>query len=72
MCTLVYFEMHDFKTILGKFNKDFERFCELRDEIIFNNNNLDTKCSSCSRYDHDFNDCPLISLSLPYYNIISK
>lgn len=63
--TLVYFEIDDFKKILSRFPKDYERFCELRDDILLNGYTLDISCSSCKRYDHTITRCPLITTILP-------
>ncbi|KAL4434593.1 hypothetical protein ABPG74_007377 [Tetrahymena malaccensis] len=63
-CTVVFFEMDAFKKILQNYPKDYERYCEIRDDIIFNSNTLDTKCASCQKYDHIIQNCPLISLNI--------
>ncbi|EAS04978.2 cyclic nucleotide-binding domain protein (macronuclear) [Tetrahymena thermophila SB210] len=63
-CTVVFFEMDDFKKILQNYPKDYERYCEIKDDIIFNSNTLDTKCASCQKYDHITYSCPLISLNI--------
>ncbi|KAL4460796.1 hypothetical protein ABPG72_016603 [Tetrahymena utriculariae] len=71
-CTVVFFEMDDFKKILQSYPKDYERYCEIKDDIIFNNNTLDTKCASCQKYEHITYNCPLISLNIQKDIILYK
>lgn len=71
-CSLVYFEMEGFKKILHKFPKDYERYCELKDDILMNSNTLDLRCNSCYRYDHTFSCCPLITMHMPPSLFIAK
>jgi hypothetical protein len=70
---LFYFEISDFKKILErKFPKDFEKFCEMRDDILFGKRLLDSRCISCERFGHEFQECPLIKLTLARFVTIAR
>jgi len=70
---LFFFEISDFKKILErKFPKDFEKLCELRDDILFGKRLLDSRCISCERFGHEFQDCPLIKHTLARFATIAR
>lgn len=70
---LFFFELSDFKRILeSKFPKDFEKFCEMRDDILFGKRLLDSRCISCERFGHEFQDCPLIKVTLARFATIAR
>ncbi|KAL4435267.1 hypothetical protein ABPG74_017359 [Tetrahymena malaccensis] len=70
--SLFYFEMKDFKEILSKNQKDYEKFCELKDEITFGQQYLDQKCYSCQKYSHSIENCPLITNNISKANTILR
>lgn len=64
--TLLYCLSHEqFLEVLreGEFQDDFERYCMLKDEIIFQNRKdvLHLKCQSCGQNNHMVAHCPLIT-----------
>jgi len=70
---LFFFELNDFKRMLErKFPEDFEKFCEMRDDILFRKRLLDSRCISCERFGHEFQDCPLIKVTLARFATIAR
>ena len=55
-------KQQDFLEILQKNAKDFQRFCEIRDNIqIFDHyDDLFLRCFSCRAIDHQLKNCPLL------------
>ena len=71
--TILSIKKQDFLKLLDKFDKDFQKFCEIRDKIdIYNNyDNLNCFCSSCKETNHEINECHLLHF-VPNKNIIFK
>ena len=60
--TQVYKISHEnFAEVLSKFPKDYEKYCEIKDQIILYQNykNYNLRCKICSRKEHINKNCPL-------------
>ncbi|KAL4466683.1 hypothetical protein ABPG72_016800 [Tetrahymena utriculariae] len=55
-------DKHDFLEHLKNFQKDYESYCEIKDNINLQckNSALCIKCESCSQYGHTFQGCSMI------------
>ena len=64
----------DFLRVLKQNPDDFERFCEIRDQINLNDDwsKLYLKCESCNSLHHSLFTCPLLHLVLPKKRIILR
>ena len=64
----------DFLRVLKQNPDDFERFCEIRDQIKLNDDwsKLYLKCESCDSLHHSLFTCPLLHLVLPKKRIIAR
>ncbi|KAL4510860.1 hypothetical protein ABPG73_007938 [Tetrahymena malaccensis] len=62
--TLIKIERQEFIQLLQTSPADYEKFCFIKDRIIFKQEYQDigVKCYSCQRYDHLISKCPLIHL----------
>lgn len=63
-----------FLNILNEISEDYERFCQIKDQINLNNNlnDLFINCNSCNSSNHSNFKCPLIHLTLSNNRIIDK
>ena len=52
MCHLVYCTRDVFTTILHRYEEEYERFCAMRDSLLFMNKKIDSKCASCFSFEH--------------------
>lgn len=64
----------DFLRVLKQNPDDFERFCEIRDQINLNDDwsKLYLNCESCNSLHHSLFTCPLLHLVLPKKQIIAR
>ncbi|EAR84197.2 cyclic nucleotide-binding domain protein (macronuclear) [Tetrahymena thermophila SB210] len=64
----------DFIETLKQFSDDYERFCMLKDQLMFNSKNsgIDQSCFGCSSKDHFFLECPAIHYAPNQQEIIKK
>ncbi|KAL4480549.1 hypothetical protein ABPG72_022304 [Tetrahymena utriculariae] len=64
----------DFIETLKQFSDDYERFCMLKDQLMFNSKNsgIDQSCFGCSSKDHFFLECPTIHYAPNQQEIIKK
>ena len=60
MCSLAYLKRDDFLNILRNYPLEYEKFCVLRDSLIFNDKRIDIKCTSCGEYTHSFKNCSIL------------
>ncbi|KAL4489861.1 hypothetical protein ABPG72_010760 [Tetrahymena utriculariae] len=62
--TLIKIERQEFIQLLSTSPADYEKFCFIKDRIMFKQEYQDigVKCYSCQRYDHLISQCPLIHL----------
>lgn len=71
--TIYIIKQEDFLAILKKNQKDFEKFCEIKDRI--NNYNdislLYSKCPSCNMNSHRIEQCPTVHY-IPFNDIIIR
>jgi len=67
--SLLYIRREDFLTTLKKFPQDYERYCQIRDQISLNRNYLplNLKCMACKQYDHLAIHCPLLHFNKEYF-----
>ncbi|KRX09786.1 Cyclic nucleotide-binding protein [Pseudocohnilembus persalinus] len=70
---LAYVSQHRFMNILKKNKNDFEKFCELRDQIIMHENKLAKRCYGCHyKYGHTIVDCPFMHFIRDKFFLIRK
>ncbi|KAL4438146.1 hypothetical protein ABPG74_016925 [Tetrahymena malaccensis] len=64
----------DFIETLKQFSDDYEKFCMLKDQLMFNSKNsgIDQSCFGCSSKDHFFLECPTIHYAPNQQEIIKK
>ena len=62
-------EKQDFKNVIKQYPNDYEKFCYLRDNFVFNNKKtgLDFKCQICGNFYHDYKNCELLKF-IPNYD----
>ena len=65
-------QKEEFIDLLKKHECDFQKYCTLRDSMIFSNKIIDTKCTSCNEYTHSLKNCPCLHLNLNPYLVIGK
>ncbi|EGR34558.1 hypothetical protein IMG5_007500 [Ichthyophthirius multifiliis] len=58
-CQILIVKRNDFINIIKDFSEDFERFCMIKDQLIFGENKkfLFQKCLSCFKDSHSFLEC---------------
>ncbi|KAL4487508.1 hypothetical protein ABPG72_007028 [Tetrahymena utriculariae] len=73
-CTLLCIDREDFMHLLKDFSKDFERFCDIRDTLIFNPEKGDVKleCSGCQQLNHLIENCPYVHYVADKQRVILK
>ena len=76
---LAVLSFNDFYKCAKIYPRDYEKFCEIQDDILINNNSsrIKTMCLICNRYDHILQKCPFIrfnndSLKRKVYDKILK
>ncbi|EAR82534.2 cation channel family protein (macronuclear) [Tetrahymena thermophila SB210] len=57
--TVIQMPYSQFINLIKNFQNDFELFCQIRDQMIFENRFID-QCYSCLQYGHDISGCPQI------------
>ena len=64
----------DFIEIIKKFPQDHQKFCEFKDNLIFNNKHstLDIKCPICNSNDHIIGSCNISQLTVNRKKAITK
>ncbi|EAR89993.2 cyclic nucleotide-binding domain protein (macronuclear) [Tetrahymena thermophila SB210] len=62
--TLIKIERQEFIQLLSTSPADYEKFCFIKDRIMFKQayQDIGVKCYSCQRYDHLISQCPVIHL----------
>lgn len=60
---LLYIDYLEFWNIIKQFPNDYERFCELKENILVHNfkKGFDDKCYFCNLFNHSFMKCPLVN-----------
>ncbi|EAS01781.3 cation channel family protein (macronuclear) [Tetrahymena thermophila SB210] len=73
-CTLLCIDREDFMHLLKDFSKDFERFCDIRDTLIFNPEKSDVKleCYGCQQLNHLIENCPYVHYIPDQQKVILK
>ncbi|KAL4437912.1 hypothetical protein ABPG74_001083 [Tetrahymena malaccensis] len=73
-CTLLCIDRQDFLNLLKDFSKDFERFCDIRDTLIFNPEKSDVKqeCYGCQQLNHLIENCPYVHFIPDKQRVILK
>lgn len=72
--TLYSISRDDFLNILKNKKEDFEKYCMIKDNIIFNGDysSLGTRCFSCNRMNHTLKECNFIHFIPDNEKIIKK
>ena len=72
--SLYSIKRENFINVLKKNNKDFEKFCQMRDQMNLYKNfeGLFLICVSCKGENHSFWDCPLLHLNFSKQRVLSR
>ena len=72
--TLFAVQKENFMNIIKKNDHDFQIFCQIKDQINFNNDyeNLYLSCASCHNSDHSTRNCPMFNVETSKKRVIDK
>lgn len=67
--SLLYLKREDFIKTLKRFPIDYERFCQIKDQLLVGNNfkSINLKCFACKQFDHLGTNCPLLHYNKDFY-----
>ncbi|EGR33586.1 hypothetical protein IMG5_048560 [Ichthyophthirius multifiliis] len=73
-CTILKIDANEFINQLKEFPEDYNYFCHMKDNIIYNQQYqiINSFCYSCQLYDHQLNNCNLIHHIPKRSNIILR
>jgi len=72
--TLFVIQKENFMNIIKKNDYDFQIFCQIKDQINFNNDHkkLYLSCASCHNSDHSTRNCPMFNVETSKKRVIDK
>ncbi|CAD8197001.1 unnamed protein product [Paramecium pentaurelia] len=62
----------DFINTLRDNPKDYESFCQMKDEILLHQRDSKTKCKSCNCMGHDIQNCPIVHYVIDKERVIKS
>ncbi len=70
-CSLYRISSEKFKSILMEHSEDYEKFCEIRDNLIYNRrfDLVDYYCGVCEESNHLSKNCPAIQYKPDYFKL---
>ncbi|KAL4480488.1 hypothetical protein ABPG72_022243 [Tetrahymena utriculariae] len=69
---ILFLELSNFKEVLKEDQLEYEKFCSLRDQIIFSKISVDQSCYFCNKYSHVYDQCPFYTLKNQRILMIEK
>ncbi|EAR98955.2 cyclic nucleotide-binding domain protein (macronuclear) [Tetrahymena thermophila SB210] len=69
---ILYLELSNFQEVLKEDLLEYEKFCSLRDQIIFSKISVDQSCYFCNKYSHIYDQCPFYTLKNQRLLMIEK
>ncbi|KAL4426568.1 hypothetical protein ABPG74_012328 [Tetrahymena malaccensis] len=71
VATVIQMPYSQFISLIKNFQNDFELFCQIRDQMLFENRFID-QCYSCLQYGHDISECPQIHYKVSNFLFAKK
>ncbi|EAR98949.2 cation channel family protein (macronuclear) [Tetrahymena thermophila SB210] len=59
---ILYLELNEFKQVLKEDPLEYEKFCSLKDQVIFSKISIDQPCFFCNKFSHRYDQCPFYTL----------
>ncbi|KAL4480489.1 hypothetical protein ABPG72_022244 [Tetrahymena utriculariae] len=69
---IIYLEMFKFNQVLKEDYLEYEKFCSLRDQIIYSKISIDQSCYFCNKFSHVYEQCPQYSIKNQKLLIIER
>ncbi|CAD8048420.1 unnamed protein product [Paramecium sonneborni] len=69
---LVFITKKDFMKVLLKFPEDHEQYCQLKEQLIFDQSYFAMDCYSCKSIQHNVQQCPLLTFNPDKGSVIKK
>ncbi|EAS04113.2 cyclic nucleotide-binding domain protein (macronuclear) [Tetrahymena thermophila SB210] len=69
---IVYITRSDFLEVISSFPKDKEKFCMIKDKILFSNIPIKQSCNICHSIFHQIHSCPYVHYGKKKEYVISK
>ncbi|EAR98953.3 cyclic nucleotide-binding domain protein (macronuclear) [Tetrahymena thermophila SB210] len=69
---ILYLELNEFKQVLKEDPLEYEKFCSLKDQVIFSKISIDQPCFFCNKFSHRYDQCPFYTLKNQRLLVIEK
>ncbi|KAL4438081.1 hypothetical protein ABPG74_016860 [Tetrahymena malaccensis] len=69
---ILYLELNEFRQVLKEDPLEYEKFCSLKDQVIFSKISIDQSCFFCNKFSHRYDQCPFYTLKNQKLLVIEK